>query len=459
MPRLRKMKGGYRDAKAEADLNAFYDRYLKEYAGNFPGVVVDGEQTFGGDATNSLIVVDMQNDFTKPHPDGKFSVADGVKMAEPLEKFIKDNMDKFSKVIFTRDNHDPEHCSFQEEGVAETGIFPPHCQINSPGAALYGPFETAFKNNKKVGVVFKGNAPNVDSFGALQYPSDEYGLQRQQGAKCCAPSASAFDKTGTLQEGCAALTGGFYHAKANGEAEFGQTPFEGSTYADIKGQLGAAFQVEDLYGDADKSKAHNVFVVGLAGDYCVRDTARNVAMAAKAKGLNMNVYVIEPFTRYAFVPVSVGGVTEEQYKVITPRKEEANDDGVLVKSGKQLNHYVFTFTEEGNKRILTKEEANRGDFTIDKKGETPKFFHFLTDPRALMETYKSAGVKLLLTVPKLGAAAPAADATAGGGGGFFANLFGGKGQPTQGGGRRRYRRKTARKQKGKGKRRQTRHRS
>jgi hypothetical protein len=42
----------------------------------------------GKDITNSIMVIDMQNDFTLPHPRGAFSVTDGVKIIRPLVSWL-----------------------------------------------------------------------------------------------------------------------------------------------------------------------------------------------------------------------------------------------------------------------------------------------------------------------------------------------------------------------------------
>jgi nicotinamidase-related amidase len=376
MPKFQKMRGGWQDATPQKDLIAFYDRYTEKRMD--PSILVTAQSQIpsGPDVTNSLMVIDMQNDFVKSHPEGAFSVADGIQMADRLADWIRDNNTKFTKIIFTRDNHDPAHCSF----LAEGGIFPPHCTINSEGAALYERFATDFKDLPNAAVIFKGQNPTVDSFGAYTYPSDVYGLGRQKGAKCCKPSASAFDKTGNLEPSCADATGGFY-LKDSSKA-FDTAPFTGTTYEEIKGQLGPKFAIKDLYGSG-KPKEHNVFVVGLAGDFCVRDTARNIALATKGQeGPKVNVFVIQPFTRYAFVPLSVGGVTKEQLQSVT--------------EGKPLNQYVFKVDFiTGMKTILTKEEAAAGKFDMGD----PSYQHFLTEPAEISDTYVEAGVKLIMFEP------------------------------------------------------------
>jgi hypothetical protein len=65
----------------EGSLNDFYNHYLEKTDSS---VIRPSSLKFTGASENILFVIDMQNDFVKPSPEGAFSVADGVKMAQPL---------------------------------------------------------------------------------------------------------------------------------------------------------------------------------------------------------------------------------------------------------------------------------------------------------------------------------------------------------------------------------------
>lgn len=82
--------------------------------------------------TNLLYVIDMQNDFILPAPEGQFPVVGGKAMAEELNEFINANHQKFDKIIFSRDYHEENHCGFQKGGS-----HPPHCVQCSKGAEFY----------------------------------------------------------------------------------------------------------------------------------------------------------------------------------------------------------------------------------------------------------------------------------------------------------------------------------
>ena len=82
------------------------------------------------EASDALIVVDVQNDFC---PGGALAVAEGDKII-PL---INTMMPRFSIVVFTRDWHPADHCSFSDAPEFVDESWPPHCIADSPGAALH----------------------------------------------------------------------------------------------------------------------------------------------------------------------------------------------------------------------------------------------------------------------------------------------------------------------------------
>ena len=73
---------------------------------------------------------------------------------------IKDIIPNFDYVIFTKDSHGLKHCSFKENG----GIWPVHCVWNSIGEGI--PVEL-LKAAKDYGVVAKGNVDAEEEYGAF----------------------------------------------------------------------------------------------------------------------------------------------------------------------------------------------------------------------------------------------------------------------------------------------------
>lgn len=100
-----------------------------------------------------LVVVDVQYDFCNPN--GALFVPGG----EEVVNKVKDIIPNFDYVIFTKDSHGLNHCSFKENG----GIWPVHCVWNSIGEGI--PVEL-LKAAKDYGVVTKGGNVNEEEYGA-----------------------------------------------------------------------------------------------------------------------------------------------------------------------------------------------------------------------------------------------------------------------------------------------------
>jgi nicotinamidase-related amidase len=361
------------------DLLQFYDRYLRK---SDPEMKVLQERlSVNSSTTSSLIVIDMQNDFVLPPPQGAFSVADGINVIEPLVAFIDANKKKFTKIVFSRDTHDSEHCSFS----SNEGVFPDHCVINQPGSQIKEEFKK-YKAEPNVSVIFKGMHPLVDSFGAHKYPNDAYSSGRQLGKRCCKidPMASMVS--------CSDATGGRY-LKDSTKA-FEDKPFTNQSatkFSEIEGDLSAAFQTSDLL-NGQTSGEHTIFVVGLAGDFCVKDTAINIMKDVKAQGglingVKINVYVIEPFVRYAFLPLMYAvPITTANIKNTNPNKG--------------LSKYVFKTLDNGKKTILSAADIT-GISNISNIQGDYHYARFLTDTSTIIDDYSGSGVKLLMSAPEL----------------------------------------------------------
>ena len=101
-----------------------------------------------------LVVVDVQYDFCNPN--GALFVSGGDEVVNK----VKDVIPNFDYVIFTKDSHSLNHCSFKENG----GIWPVHCVWNSIGEGI--PVEL-LKAAKDYGVVAKGGNDNEEEYGAF----------------------------------------------------------------------------------------------------------------------------------------------------------------------------------------------------------------------------------------------------------------------------------------------------
>jgi len=74
-----------------------------------------------------LVVVDVQRDFL---PGGALGVPHGEDVVPVLAPYVAAFASADRPVVFTRDWHPPDHCSFAVRG----GPWPPHCVAGSAGA-------------------------------------------------------------------------------------------------------------------------------------------------------------------------------------------------------------------------------------------------------------------------------------------------------------------------------------
>ena len=168
----------------------YYNQFLKRYDDSTNSILVSEPAAA---ESSSLFVIDVQDDFILPPPGlpflpkgytyGRFNVEDGVNMTKELGAFIVANMDKFTKVVFSRDTHTVDHCSFG----TSAGPFPNHCVANHVGSKFHDDMKLpAIMNDSKVEVIFKGCAQTTDSFGAVPYSTKDdetkkYSERRQLG--------------------------------------------------------------------------------------------------------------------------------------------------------------------------------------------------------------------------------------------------------------------------------------
>lgn len=147
------------------------------------------------------------------NPDGALYVNGGEKLQERIATIIPD----FDHVIFTQDWHPFAHCSFKENG----GIWPIHCVAGTIGAGIPVEF---MKLAKSFSCHTKGENQDEEEYGA-------------------------FDKT-------------TYDLAV-------ECDYEGRYVVD--GEPAAKDVVEKVFEEIDE-----VVVCGIAGDYCVLETLKNI---------------------------------------------------------------------------------------------------------------------------------------------------------------------------------------
>ena len=182
----------------------------------------------------TLVIVDLQKDFYDPS--GALYVKGGEKTVEEIKKLILTDL-QINQVILTVDWHTPEDFSFKKNG----GTWPTHCVQYSEGASLPREIMEAimYRGFTSVdGSYYKNEETDVNKF----FLSNSYDV--------------------------------FQKGDIPGEEEYGA--FGGDTE-----QLEEDEDVWCMTGVSGDSCAYlniqnDVVVAGLAGDYCVLETAKNL---------------------------------------------------------------------------------------------------------------------------------------------------------------------------------------
>jgi nicotinamidase/pyrazinamidase len=107
-------------------------------------------------ARKALIVVDVQNDFC---PGGSLAVAHGEEVVAPLNKLMREFLDRGEPVFKTRDWHPEKTKHFQMYG----GTWPVHCVQNTKGAE----FHPDLLDDPRVTVVSKGFDESADGYSGF----------------------------------------------------------------------------------------------------------------------------------------------------------------------------------------------------------------------------------------------------------------------------------------------------
>ena len=274
-----------------------------------------------GNDDDMLLVIDMQKDFI-PNGLGKkwaspFSVFEGQHIVSPIVQLIKTFNDNNKTVVLTRDYHPEDHVSFgrnnkyNKKYPGSTATFPTHCVQGTPGAEIIKDItnvciDDGGTKRKNVHIVFKGYRSSVDSYGALPYHSDEdiRGTSLCHNSNGCDNIGNIFDFTGAVELKCSGYEK-IHKFKGTGLA--GLDPNKGGDpEAHIIGQninsppdypqpLSSSVYLHDIIHNAIQT--NNIYICGLAFDYCVLDSARNLAIYLNKKGLEKNIYVMLDLSR------------------------------------------------------------------------------------------------------------------------------------------------------------------
>ena len=104
----------------------------------------------------ALIVVDVQNDFC---PGGALAVACGDEVVAPLNRMIRDFLDRGDPVFETRDWHPAQTKHFAVYG----GTWPVHCVGGTSGAEFHPELITG----RNIRIISKGTDETADGYSAF----------------------------------------------------------------------------------------------------------------------------------------------------------------------------------------------------------------------------------------------------------------------------------------------------
>ena len=108
------------------------------------------------DKKKALIVVDVQNDFC---PGGSLAVTNGDEVIAPLNRLIKEFLDRGEPVFKSRDWHPATAKHFAAYG----GIWPVHCVQNTPRAE----FRAGLLDDPRITIISKGIDESADGYSAF----------------------------------------------------------------------------------------------------------------------------------------------------------------------------------------------------------------------------------------------------------------------------------------------------
>ena len=108
------------------------------------------------DQKKALIVVDVQNDFC---PGGSLAVAHGDEVVAPLNRLIKESLDRGEPVFKTRDWHPAKTKHFAAYG----GVWPVHCVQNTRGAE----FHPDLIDDPRINIISKGIDESADGYSGF----------------------------------------------------------------------------------------------------------------------------------------------------------------------------------------------------------------------------------------------------------------------------------------------------
>ena len=255
-------------------MNDWLSGFIENANNNDYTGIGDQSNKISGSGNRFLFIIDMQNDFL----DGSLAVNGGIDILKPIAD--KASMStQYKHIIFSKDYHPDEHCSFRNG-------MPEHCVQGTTGANINSTFKEMLvkrlTNQKKYSVIFKAVHPETESFSAVPFSK----AHQYVGDKKC--------KHDNIE-----YTGGYYLTKSNGQHVDALDALEFNGELVFKGvkQNVEKFNLQTL----DINNNDVIEICGLAGDFCVKETALGIREFCKNNNLkDVKIIVHHQLTRYVY---------------------------------------------------------------------------------------------------------------------------------------------------------------
>jgi nicotinamidase-related amidase len=219
-------------------------------------------------------------------------------------KVIKMFKDKEAIIIATKDYHPADHCSFKPKNPEG---YPPHCEWGEPGAKIVEPILNKIKDYRNARIVYKGFDVDTDSFSGLQYAkykneiSEVCGCGDNGEGGCLSTWTGSFEIEKLPKDANPNTTLMQTYIDACRENGNFNNDDEGCKMTRLDKILKTQQDIKNKNRGSENDVKLNIFIVGLAGDICVLDTAINAANA------EYKVYIIDDLIRIAYVPIEYEG--------------------------------------------------------------------------------------------------------------------------------------------------------
>nr|WRJ69779.1 hypothetical protein TetV2_00330 [Oceanusvirus sp.] len=340
------------------DFKKYAQNVVKEYGNGNPIPEMTGESH----EKDLLLVIDMQNDFSCVGKDdlcaksGTFAVGQAYSANPEYAQEVRETVinlisnKKWKNILASKDFHPADHISFKpserdpprrENPEGNETYFPAHCTQTdgkqSYGARFVGNIKQALQNandNREgddddyVKVFFKGFNKNIDSFGAARYNKAKTREDRLHQKVFKTDKDEHGNKYRSLRRPCSNTYTGAYRFPLSDPKDIDSDPanwnvkkYEKNTACKVlktKDDDGTEVPVQRMmhevrFQDAEKKTPHtgDVYVCGLALDFCVMDTAINIKRLLSKEGhKERKVYIVLDATRPAFIYSGEDGKSE-----------------------------------------------------------------------------------------------------------------------------------------------------